>query len=81
VDRRDHPASTSALRAVDEPTYFQIVRGKTASLFEWALRAGAREGGAGKAAIDALGRFGGNLGIAFQLVDADVARGLAARVS
>jgi octaprenyl-diphosphate synthase len=55
--------------SLDEGTYFEIVRGKTASLFEWALRAGARTGGASAAAIDALGRFGGNLGVAFQLVD------------
>jgi octaprenyl-diphosphate synthase len=55
--------------SLEESTYFDIVRGKTASLFEWALRAGARAGGAQVAAIDALGRFGGSLGIAFQLVD------------
>jgi len=55
--------------SLDEATYFDIVRGKTASLFEWALRAGARVGGASDAAIDALGRFGGSLGVAFQLVD------------
>lgn len=52
-----------------EATYFEIVNGKTASLFEWALRAGAREGGAPEIAVDALGRFGGHLGVAFQLVD------------
>lgn len=52
-----------------EATYFEILRGKTASLFEWSLRAGARQGGASKAAIDALGRFGAHLGMAFQLVD------------
>jgi octaprenyl-diphosphate synthase len=55
--------------SLDEATYFDIVRGKTASLFEWALRAGARTGGASLAAIDALGRFGASLGVAFQLVD------------
>jgi len=55
--------------SLEESTYFDIVRGKTASLFEWALRAGAREGGAPPAAVDALGAFGGHLGIAFQLVD------------
>lgn len=55
--------------ALDEATYFEIVRGKTASLFEWALRAGAREGGAPACAIDALGRFGAHVGVAFQLVD------------
>ena len=55
--------------SLEESTYFDIVRGKTASLFEWALRAGAREGGASPAAVEALGAFGGHLGIAFQLVD------------
>ncbi len=52
-----------------ESTYFEIVRGKTASLFEWALRAGGREGAASPAAVDALGAFGAHLGVAFQLVD------------
>lgn len=55
--------------ALVEGTYFEILRGKTASLFEWALRAGARQGGARTEAIDALGRFGAHLGMAFQLVD------------
>ena len=55
--------------SLDESTYFDIVRGKTASLFEWALRAGAREGGAPDAAIEALGNFGRHIGVAFQLVD------------
>jgi octaprenyl-diphosphate synthase len=55
--------------SLDESTYFEIVRGKTASLFEWALRAGAREGGAPASAVDALGAFGGHIGVAFQLVD------------
>jgi octaprenyl-diphosphate synthase len=55
--------------SLDEATYFEIVRGKTASLFEWALRAGAREAGADPDAIDALGAFGAHLGVAFQLVD------------
>lgn len=55
--------------SLDEATYFAIVRGKTASLFEWALRAGARAGDAPQASVDALGRFGSSLGVAFQLVD------------
>jgi len=55
--------------SLEECTYFEIVRGKTASLFEWALRAGAREGGAPTHAVDALGEFGSHLGVAFQLVD------------
>ncbi len=55
--------------SLDEATYFEIIRGKTASLFEWALRSGAREGGAPEAAVMALGELGGHLGVAFQLVD------------
>lgn len=55
--------------SLSEATYFEIVHGKTASLFEWALRAGAREGGASDDAVAALGRFGTHLGVAFQLVD------------
>jgi octaprenyl-diphosphate synthase len=55
--------------SLDEATYFEIVRGKTASLFEWALRSGAREGGAPEAAVQALGAFGTHIGVAFQLVD------------
>ncbi|CAN5904370.1 polyprenyl synthetase family protein [soil metagenome] len=55
--------------SLDEATYFDVVRGKTASLFEWALRAGAREGGAPAAAVEALGAFGAHIGVAFQLVD------------
>ncbi len=54
---------------LEEATYFDIVLGKTASLFEWALRAGARTGGAPDSAVDALGRFGAAIGVAFQLVD------------
>lgn len=50
-------------------TYERILRGKTASLFAWATRTGARLGGATPAQQDALHCFGEELGIAFQLVD------------
>ncbi len=52
-----------------EATYFRIVQDKTASLFRWAARSGARTAGAAPDAVDALGEFGAHLGIAFQLVD------------
>lgn len=53
----------------NEDTYFNVVENKTASLFGWSARAGARSVGAGDDAVDALGEFGQRLGIAFQLVD------------
>lgn len=49
--------------------YLEIVRGKTASLFSNACRAGARVAGAAPNVIDAMGRFGERVGIAFQIVD------------
>jgi octaprenyl-diphosphate synthase len=52
-----------------QSVYFAIIEGKTASLFSWAARAGARAGGACEADVAALGAFGRATGIAFQLVD------------
>jgi octaprenyl-diphosphate synthase len=49
--------------------YFSIVSGKTASLFRWAMFAGARAGQVDGEACRALEGFGQNLGMAFQLVD------------
>jgi octaprenyl-diphosphate synthase len=54
---------------VRESTYEQVVRGKTASLFSWAARAGARSAHASDEDAEHLGEFGEQLGIAFQLVD------------
>jgi octaprenyl-diphosphate synthase len=49
--------------------YFSVVDGKTASLFEWAVEAGARASGAAEATVAALRTFGGNVGVAFQMLD------------
>ncbi|MET0390288.1 MAG: polyprenyl synthetase family protein [Polyangiales bacterium] len=49
--------------------YLEIVRGKTASLFANACRAGARVAGAAPEVIEAMGRFGERVGIAFQIID------------
>ena len=49
--------------------YFAIVRGKTASLFRWAMFAGARAGRVSNEACAALELYGEKLGVAFQLVD------------
>ncbi|HEY2734935.1 MAG TPA: polyprenyl synthetase family protein [Polyangiales bacterium] len=49
--------------------YLEIVRGKTASLFANACRAGARVACAKPEIIEAMGRFGEHVGIAFQIID------------
>jgi octaprenyl-diphosphate synthase len=54
---------------VTEATYERILRDKTASLFSWATRTGARVAGASAADQERLSGFGERLGIAFQLVD------------
>jgi octaprenyl-diphosphate synthase len=54
---------------VSEEVYFRVVREKTASLFAWAMRAGAVSAGAPTASVAALSEYGEQLGVAFQLVD------------
>ncbi len=55
--------------ACDRAGYFRVIDGKTAALFRWAMRAGARAGGADAATEAALVAYGGALGLAFQLTD------------
>jgi octaprenyl-diphosphate synthase len=54
---------------VSEATYERILRDKTASLFAWATKSGARIAGAPPAQQQQFCAFGERLGIAFQLVD------------
>jgi len=54
---------------VSEVTYERILRDKTASLFAWATRTGARLGNADERSAEAMASFGEELGYAFQLVD------------
>lgn len=54
---------------VTEDDYFSIVRGKTASLFRFALYAGGAAGGASERECQALAAFGEAMGIAFQITD------------
>ncbi len=52
-----------------EQQWFEIVDGKTAALFRWAMVAGGRAGALDTESCDALERFGRHLGIAFQAID------------
>lgn len=53
----------------DRARWQQVVEGKTAALFRWAMFAGARAGGLGADECAVLERYGTHLGIAFQAVD------------
>src|SRR5918912_4502201 len=52
-----------------EQTYLQMIGLKTASVCRAAARIGALLAGSSEQAVDALGRYGDNLGMAFQIVD------------
>jgi octaprenyl-diphosphate synthase len=54
---------------IDEATYLEIVRRKTASLIGACCRLGAALSGAGAYVTEALGRYGTAAGIAFQIQD------------
>ena len=61
-------AKAGDLKATRED-YAEVIRAKTATLFEAATIVGAMAGGGDEAAQAALGTYGGELGWAFQLVD------------
>ena len=54
---------------LDQHTYLEIIRAKTAELFAASAEAGAVSAGASEAQIAALRAYGLNLGLAFQLAD------------
>ncbi|TWU42404.1 polyprenyl synthetase family protein [Novipirellula artificiosorum] len=54
---------------LDEPTYLEMIQGKTAELCRVGCRLGARFAGGSPAAIEALSSYGNSLGIAFQIAD------------
>lgn len=54
---------------VTEERYLQVIRSKTAKLFEAAAQLGALLAGASEAGIEAAAEYGRSLGTAFQLVD------------
>ena len=54
---------------VTREEYFTMIENKTARIFELACRGGALIAGADEEKVDALGEFGRNFGISFQLSD------------
>jgi len=54
---------------IDIPSYLQVIRFKTAKLFEAATRLGGVLGGVDGKIEDGLARYGMHLGTAFQLID------------
>ena len=54
---------------IDEAAYLQVIRYKTAKLFEAATRLGAILGNAPRAQEEAMAAYGSHLGTAFQLID------------
>lgn len=60
---------TRGALVTDEAHYRRVCELKTASLFVWAARAGARYAGGSPAEIDTFGEFARDLGIAFQIRD------------
>ena len=55
--------------SLSQDDYFNVIRNKTAQLFEGACQASAVTAGASQSDIDSLGKYGLHLGLAFQLVD------------
>jgi octaprenyl-diphosphate synthase len=53
----------------DRDAYLRVIHGKTAALFRWGLVAGGAAAGLEPPQLEALGRAGVALGLAFQLVD------------
>ena len=54
---------------IDEKGYLEVIRCKTAKLFEAATRLGAILGGAGRGEEQAMAEYGTRLGTSFQLID------------
>lgn len=62
-------AQTRGTLMVDEDRYREICRLKTAALFVWCARAGARHAGATPVEIQAVGEMAQKVGLAFQMRD------------
>ncbi|MEM7583256.1 MAG: polyprenyl synthetase family protein [Acidobacteriota bacterium] len=60
---------TRGLVSADRGIYFQVVEGKTASVFRWAMSAGGHAGGLDESHRAQLVDYGRHLGITFQATD------------
>jgi octaprenyl-diphosphate synthase len=69
IDGEAHQLAHRGRADLSADDYFRVVDGKTASLFAWCGRSGARLAGAGPERVAALGAYGHHLGRAFQIVD------------
>ncbi|MEM9588415.1 MAG: polyprenyl synthetase family protein [Planctomycetota bacterium] len=54
---------------LDEATYIEMIRGKTAELCRVACQLGARHAGGSDSIVEAMSSFGDRIGIAFQIAD------------
>lgn len=54
---------------ISSKEYLEMIKGKTAALFETSARCGGILGGGNKIQVDSLGVFGHYLGMAFQIID------------
>jgi octaprenyl-diphosphate synthase len=54
---------------INEDLYFQVINGKTASLFSAACKVGGISSGANEKEIECMKSFGTNFGMSFQLID------------
>jgi octaprenyl-diphosphate synthase len=62
LEQRNAPTASVA-------RWLEVVEGKTAALFRWAMYAGGRAGGLPDEQCEALERFGRHIGVAFQAID------------
>lgn len=69
VEGETMQASAAKEGRLDRETYYQIIARKTAALFQSAGELGGQLAGATPRQIEALGQFGFNIGLAFQIVD------------
>lgn len=69
VEGELNPVTVVAPRAAAEAQYYRKIGYKTAVLFEAACRAGIAVAGGSPQAVAALGAFGYELGLAFQIID------------